>query len=132
PKLSARWGKRAANFVQSELLRHVTMDGARANIPLPADYLAELLRLVESAAISDKQAMGVLTSMLSSGKTAGKVVAEQGLAQVSDTAAIEAAARAVLAQHADNVRLYKAGKTNVLGFFVGQVMRAMQGAGNPN
>lgn len=130
-KQAASWGKRAANFLLSELLRHVKLDGAQAYIPLPSGHLAELLRLVESAAISGKQAKGVLSDMLATGKPAGKLVAEQGLAQVSDTAAIEAAARAVLEKHADNVRLYRAGKTNVLGFFVGQVMRAMQGAGNP-
>ena len=87
--------------------------------------------MVESAAISGKQAKGVFAAMLTSGKSAKKLVAEQGLAQVSDSAAIEAAARGVLAAHPDNVKSYRAGKTNILGFFVGQVMRAMQGAGNP-
>jgi aspartyl-tRNA(Asn)/glutamyl-tRNA(Gln) amidotransferase subunit B len=86
---------------------------------------------VSSSAISGKQAKAVLTTMLATGKSASKLVEEQGLSQVSDTSAIEAAARAVLAQHRDNVQAYRAGKTNVLGFFVGQVMRAMQGAGNP-
>jgi aspartyl-tRNA(Asn)/glutamyl-tRNA(Gln) amidotransferase subunit B len=86
---------------------------------------------VESSAISGKQAKGVITDMLTSGKSAAKIVAEQGMSQVSDTGAIEAAARAVLEKNQDNVALYRSGKTNVLGFFVGQVMRAMQGAGNP-
>jgi aspartyl-tRNA(Asn)/glutamyl-tRNA(Gln) amidotransferase subunit B len=69
--------------------------------------------------------------MLATGKSAAKLVKEQGLSQVSDTNAIEAAARDVLAKNRDNVQAYRAGKTSVLGFFVGQVMRAMQGAGNP-
>jgi aspartyl-tRNA(Asn)/glutamyl-tRNA(Gln) amidotransferase subunit B len=127
----ATWAKKAANFIQAELLRHVRADGVTAQIPVTSERLAELLELVESAAISGKQAKGVLLSMLSSGKSAPKIVQEQGLAQVSDTAAIEAAARAVLEKNAENVQLYRSGKTNVLGFFVGQVMRAMQGAGNP-
>jgi aspartyl-tRNA(Asn)/glutamyl-tRNA(Gln) amidotransferase subunit B len=127
----AHWGKRAANFIQAELLGHVRTDGLSAEIPVTPARLAELLGLVESGAISGKQAKGVFATMLSSGKSAKKLVAEQGLAQVSDSAAIEAAARAVLAAHADNVKAYRAGKTNILGFFVGQVMRAMQGAGNP-
>jgi aspartyl-tRNA(Asn)/glutamyl-tRNA(Gln) amidotransferase subunit B len=131
PALSASWGKRAANFVQAELLRHAQLDGVHAELGLTPERLAELLCLVESSAISGKQAKGVLTSMLTSGKSAAKLVQEQGLSQVSDTAAIEAAARAVLEKNQDNVALYRAGKTNVLGFFVGQVMRAMQGAGNP-
>ena len=127
----ATWGKRAANFIQAELLGHVHTAGLLAEIPVTPPQLAELLGLVESGAISGKQAKGVFASMLSTGKSAKKLVAEQGLAQVSDSAAIEAAARGVLAAHPDNVKSYRAGKTNILGFFVGQVMRAMQGAGNP-
>ena len=131
PKQAASWGKRAANFVQAELLRHARIDGVQADLGVSPERLAELLCLVESSAISGKQAKGVLTSMLASGKSAAKIVQEQGLSQVSDTAAIEAAARTVLEKNADNVALYRAGKSNVLGFFVGQVMRTMGGAGNP-
>jgi len=131
PKQRAVWGKRAANFVQAELLRHVQLDGARAEFGVTPERIAQLLRLVESGAISGKQAKSVFSSMLSTGKSAETLVQEQGLMQVSDTAAIEAAAREVLARNQENVQAYRAGKTNVLGFFVGQVMRAMQGAGNP-
>jgi aspartyl-tRNA(Asn)/glutamyl-tRNA(Gln) amidotransferase subunit B len=131
PSETALAGKRVANFLQAELLRHVRIDGLRAEIPITPSQLAELLSLVESGAISGKQAKGVFAAMLNTGKTAAKLVAEQGLAQVSDSSAIEAAARAVLAQHASNVQAYRAGKTNMLGFFVGQVLRVMQGAGNP-
>jgi aspartyl-tRNA(Asn)/glutamyl-tRNA(Gln) amidotransferase subunit B len=127
----AAWGKRAANFIQSELLRSVTTDGLRAEIPVTAAQLAELLGLIEAGGISGKQGKAVFASMLATGKGAAKLVAEQGLAQVSDSGAIESAVRDVLAKHPDNVKLYRAGKTNVLGFFVGQVMRVMQGAGNP-
>jgi aspartyl-tRNA(Asn)/glutamyl-tRNA(Gln) amidotransferase subunit B len=131
PKKRDKWGKRAANFIQAELLRSATFDGLHANLGVSAERVAELLGLVEDSTISGKQAKTVLADMLASGKSAGKLVKEQGLSQVSDTAAIEAAAREVLQKHRDNVQLYRAGKTNVLGFFVGQVMRAMQGAGNP-
>jgi aspartyl-tRNA(Asn)/glutamyl-tRNA(Gln) amidotransferase subunit B len=131
PKHADAWGKKAANFVQAELLRHVQLDALTAEFGVAPERVAELLGLVESAAISGKQAKGVLASMLTSGKSAAKLIEEQGLSQVSDHNAIEAAARAVLERHQDNVQLYRSGKTNVLGFFVGQVMRALQGAGNP-
>ncbi|MEY4575901.1 MAG: hypothetical protein RL701_604 [Pseudomonadota bacterium] len=131
PAQRAAWGKRAANFVQAELLRNAQIDGAHAQLGVTPERVAELLLLVESGALSGKQAKGVVASMLSTGKSAAKLVKEQGLSQVSDTSAIEAAARAVLERHPDNVQLFRSGKTNVLGFFVGQVMRAMQGAGNP-
>ncbi|HEX2678662.1 MAG TPA: Asp-tRNA(Asn)/Glu-tRNA(Gln) amidotransferase subunit GatB, partial [Polyangiales bacterium] len=124
-------GKRVANFVQSELLRYVKLDGLRAQIPVSAAHLAELLALVENGAISGKQAKGVLGDVMTTGTSPAKLVQDKGLAQVSDTAAIEAAAREVLANNAQNVAAFKAGKTNVMGFFVGQVMKAMKGAGNP-
>ncbi|HET8934766.1 MAG TPA: Asp-tRNA(Asn)/Glu-tRNA(Gln) amidotransferase subunit GatB [Polyangiales bacterium] len=131
PKKKAQWGKRAANFVQAELLRSARFDGLQAELGVSPERVAELLLLVEASTISGKQAKTVLADMLASGKSAAKLVKEQGLLQVSDTSAIEAAARDVLAKNKDNVQAYRAGKTNVLGFFVGQVMKAMQGAGNP-
>jgi aspartyl-tRNA(Asn)/glutamyl-tRNA(Gln) amidotransferase subunit B len=124
-------GKKVANFIQAELLRHAKTDGARAELGVSPEQLSELLGLVETAAISGKQAKALLPALLGTDKRPEQLVREQGLAQVSDTGAIEAAVRAVLAQHPDNVKAFRAGKSNVLGFFVGQVMRAMQGAGNP-
>jgi aspartyl-tRNA(Asn)/glutamyl-tRNA(Gln) amidotransferase subunit B len=128
---ASTWGKRAANFIQAELLGHIRTDGLQAEIPLTPARLTELLALVESGAISGKQAKSVFAAMLTSGKSAKKLIDEQGLAQVSDVSAIEDAARSVIAAHPDNVKSYRAGKINLLGFFVGQVMRGMQGAGNP-
>jgi aspartyl-tRNA(Asn)/glutamyl-tRNA(Gln) amidotransferase subunit B len=124
-------GKKAANFIQSELLRHARMTGLTAELGVSPEQLAELLSLVESAAISGKQAKALLPALLGSDTRPEELVREQGLVQVSDTTAIEAAVRDVLAQHPDNVKLFQAGKTAVLGFFVGQVMKAMKGAGNP-
>jgi aspartyl-tRNA(Asn)/glutamyl-tRNA(Gln) amidotransferase subunit B len=124
-------GKRTANFVQAELLRHVKTDGLLADFPLSAAYVAQLLGLVESGSLSGKMAKAVLADVITTGKSPEKLVREQGLSQVSDTSAIEAAAREVLANNADNVALYRSGKTNVMGFFVGQTMRALKGAGNP-
>jgi aspartyl-tRNA(Asn)/glutamyl-tRNA(Gln) amidotransferase subunit B len=124
-------GKKAANFIQSELLRHVRTSGVTAEIGISPEQLAELLWLIESAAISGKQAKTVLPALLGTDKRPEHIVRELGLAQVSDSAAIEAAVREVLAQHPENVKLYRSGKTAILGFFVGQVMKAMKGAGNP-
>ena len=124
-------GKKTANFVQSELLRHAKTDGVTASLGVSPDQLAELLALVESAAISGKQAKALLTSLLGTDRRPEELVKEQGLSQVSDTGAIEAVVREVLAKNPDNVASYHAGKTNLIGFFVGQVMKAMKGAGNP-
>jgi aspartyl-tRNA(Asn)/glutamyl-tRNA(Gln) amidotransferase subunit B len=124
-------GKRAANFIQAEVLRHVTSDGLRASIPIDAAALAELLALVEKGTISGKMAKGVFAEVLSSGKRPAAIVEASGMAQVSDTGLIEAAAREALAQSPSNVALYRSGKKNVLGYFVGHVMKATKGAANP-
>ncbi len=69
--------------------------------------------------------------MLETGEPPGKIVAERGLKQVTDKGAIEAAIDAVIAANPDKVAEYKSGKEKLFGFFVGQVMKAMAGKGNP-
>jgi aspartyl-tRNA(Asn)/glutamyl-tRNA(Gln) amidotransferase subunit B len=76
-------------------------------------------------------AKDVFAEMVETGRRARKIVDQRGLALVSDAGVIEAAARDVLAQNAAQVERYRAGKTTVLGFFVGQVMKATKGAANP-
>lgn len=127
----AQAGKRSANFVLSELLRSVTTDGLEATIPLSAPAVVELLSLVEGGELSGKMAKDVLVEMIETGKAAGAIVAEKGLAQVSDTSVIEAAAQKVIADSPKQVEGYRAGKVNMLGYFVGQVMKATAGSANP-
>jgi aspartyl-tRNA(Asn)/glutamyl-tRNA(Gln) amidotransferase subunit B len=124
-------GKRVANFVQSELLRYVTSEGTSATFPIVAENLAGLLALVQAGSISGKMAKDVFEAMRESGQDAESVVREKGLVQVSDAGAIEGVVREVLAQNAKQVAQYKGGNEKLLGFFVGQVMKAMKGAGNP-
>ena len=69
--------------------------------------------------------------MVETGKDPAAIVDEKGLRQVTDTSAIDAAVATVLAANADKVAEYKSGKDKLFGFFVGQVMRAMGGKGNP-
>ncbi|MFI5307705.1 MAG: Asp-tRNA(Asn)/Glu-tRNA(Gln) amidotransferase subunit GatB [Polyangiales bacterium] len=124
-------GKRAANFIQAELLGHVKLEGLSADLRLTPEALAQLLWLVESGEISGKIAKEVFTDMLSSGRAARQIVSEKGLAQVSDDAQIEQAVRALVAAHPENVAAYRGGKQNMLGWFVGQVMKATSGRANP-
>jgi len=81
-------GKKTANFVQSELLRHAKTDGLTAELGVSPAQLAELLALVESAAISGKQAKALLPSLLGTDRRPEELVREQGLAQVSDASAM--------------------------------------------
>ena len=69
--------------------------------------------------------------MVETGEDAAAIVEKKGLRQVTDTGAIEAAVDAVLAAHADKLAEYRSGKDKLFGFFVGQVMKAMAGKGNP-
>jgi aspartyl-tRNA(Asn)/glutamyl-tRNA(Gln) amidotransferase subunit B len=69
--------------------------------------------------------------MVETGKSPGAIVEERGLRQVTDTGAIDRMVEQVMAANADKVAEYRSGKDKLFGFFVGQVMKAMQGKGNP-
>jgi aspartyl-tRNA(Asn)/glutamyl-tRNA(Gln) amidotransferase subunit B len=99
--------------------------------PVSPQHLAELLGLIEAGVISGKIAKTVFEEMASSGKAAETIVQEKGLVQITDADAISEVAHQVLADHAKEVADYKAGKTKLFGFFVGQVMKATRGKANP-
>ncbi len=125
-------GKAAANWIQTEVLRG--LKDCRKEItasPVSPAALAELVKLVESAKITGTVGKKVFATMFESGRTAAEIVAAEGLsAQVSD-AAIEQAAREVIAKNPDNVAKYKSGNEGVFKFLVGQVMKATRGQANP-
>ena len=128
----SKYAKRIANIMLNDLTAHLNND----NLALPEakvepSGLAELAAFVEDDTISTKQAKQVLSEMLASGKGAADIVAERGMKQVSDTGAIEAVVDQVLADNPDKVEQYHGGKTGLIGFFVGQCMKAMKGQGNP-
>jgi aspartyl-tRNA(Asn)/glutamyl-tRNA(Gln) amidotransferase subunit B len=124
-------GKKAANFIQAEVLRDVTTDGLDAHFSVTPGQVAELLALVEDGTISGKMAKDVYAQMVETGRGAKRIVDEKGLSQVTDASAIEAEVQKVLDAHPGEVAKFKEGKTNLMGFFVGQVMKATRGAANP-
>jgi aspartyl-tRNA(Asn)/glutamyl-tRNA(Gln) amidotransferase subunit B len=124
-------GKKVANFVQAEVLRHVTTDGLAASFPVAPGAIAELLGAVEEGTINGKIAKKVFAVMVETGSAPNVIIEEQGLAQVTDTGAIEEEVRRILDASPSQVAQYKDGKTNVIGYFVGQVMKATKGAANP-
>jgi aspartyl-tRNA(Asn)/glutamyl-tRNA(Gln) amidotransferase subunit B len=124
-------GKKVANFVQSEVLRHVVTDGLAASFPASASAVAELLGFVEDGTINGKIAKKVFATMVDTGKGPKVLIEEQGLAQVTDTGAIEDEVQRILDANPSQVAQYKAGKTSLIGYFVGQVMQATRGAANP-
>ena len=128
----AEAGKRAANFIQAEVLREVKTSGLDATFPVPASSVADLLTRVQSGALTGKQGKQVFGEMVQSGESAEAVIARLGVqAPISDTGALEAEIRAIIAANAGQQEQYKAGKTKVMGFFVGQVMKVTKGAADP-
>ena len=86
---------------------------------------------MDSGAISAKTAKTVFDEMAASGKSAQAIVAEKGFSQISDTGAIETVIQNVLAGNPREVEAYRGGKTKLMGFFVGEVMKATRGQANP-
>jgi aspartyl-tRNA(Asn)/glutamyl-tRNA(Gln) amidotransferase subunit B len=128
---AAKAGKRAANFIQAEVLRHVELDGLAAKIPVSAQDLGALLWLVDNGEISSKIAKDVFADMLETQRTPQQIIADKGLVQVQDTGLIEDMLRKLVNENPDNVAAYRGGKQNVIGWFVGQVMKATGGRANP-
>ncbi len=93
--------------------------------------VAELVELVDDGTISSKQAKEVFAEMAETGDAPGAIVELKGMRQVSDTGAIEEVVDRILAASPGQVEQYRGGKTGVIGYFVGQVMREMGGQGNP-
>lgn len=127
-----RDGKIASNWMLGDFFAGLNRMGKGIEeSPISAETLGGLLDLIADATINGKIAKEVLEAMMETGKPAGVIVEERGLRQVTDTGAIDAAVDAVLAANPDKLAEYKAGKEKLFGFFVGQVMKAMKGKGNP-
>jgi aspartyl-tRNA(Asn)/glutamyl-tRNA(Gln) amidotransferase subunit B len=122
---------KVANFVQSEVLRDVATRGLKATIPLMPAQLAQLLKLVDAGTISGKQAKEVYGKVAGTNRDPEEVVVQLGIQQVSDAGAIEAICKRLIEQNPKQANQLRAGKGNVLGFFVGMVMKETKGAANP-
>lgn len=123
--------QKVANWVQTEVLRQVKTHGLEADFPVTPVQVAQLLELVERGDISGKQAKEVYAAIEGSERMPNEIVEQRGLRVVSDDAALLPICQRVIADNPQAVATYRGGKTGTLGFFVGQVMRATKGSGNP-
>jgi aspartyl-tRNA(Asn)/glutamyl-tRNA(Gln) amidotransferase subunit B len=122
----------AANWILTELLRELRTAGCEIeSSPVTAADLGALIRLIEDGTISGKIAKEVLGEMVATGEGPARIVERKGLVQISDTGAIETIIDQLLAANPREVEAYRGGKTSLLGFFVGQAMKATQGKANP-
>ena len=127
-----RDAKLAANWLISELFGVLNKAGLEISAsPVSAANLGGLVDLIADNTISGRIAKDVFAEMVTSGRPAGEIVEKKGLRQVTDTGAIESAIDQIMAQHADKVAEYRAGKEKLFGFFIGQIMKATAGKANP-
>ncbi|MFL5419610.1 MAG: Asp-tRNA(Asn)/Glu-tRNA(Gln) amidotransferase subunit GatB [Myxococcales bacterium] len=124
--------RRAAHVVVGEIARALNEGALDLGSPkFQPGQIAEVFRMQDEGTLSSTAAKEVLAELIQTGKPPAQIVQEKGLSQVSDEAALEAVVVSVLAKNPAEVERYKGGKKNLLGFFVGQAMKALSGKGNP-
>ena len=128
-----RDAKKVANWIMGDFFamlnaKHLNIE----NSPISADQLGRLVDLISKNVINGKTAKDVFAIMAETSKDPEQIVEENGLKQVTDTSAIEKIVDDILANNPDNVTAYKNGKNNLLGWFVGQVMKQSKGTANPS
>jgi aspartyl-tRNA(Asn)/glutamyl-tRNA(Gln) amidotransferase subunit B len=122
--------KALCNWLTTELLGRVAVS-ALATCPVTPERLARLVALIDDQTISGKIAKTIFEKMLVSGDAPDAIIDAEGLRQVTDTGAIEGIVRGVVAANPAQVAQFRAGKTTVRGFFIGQIMRQSGGKLNP-
>ncbi len=124
--------KLVSNWIMGHVLRAVKeLDGDFNSLKVTPSFLAELLTMLENQKINAGSAKTVFEECLKTGKAPAAIVEDKGLAQVSDVGEIESAIDRVIADNPKDVQDYLAGKNKVIGFLMGQVMRATKGKANP-
>ena len=127
-----RDAKQAANWVVSELFGRLNKSGIElSESPVSAKALGGLIDLMADDTISGRIAKDVFDEMFETGKGAAEIVEEKGLQQVTDSGAIEGVVDQIIADNAGQVENYRSGNEKVIGWFVGQVMKATEGKANP-
>jgi aspartyl-tRNA(Asn)/glutamyl-tRNA(Gln) amidotransferase subunit B len=122
----------ASNWILSELLRE--LKNAEIDITackIDAEDMGALIRLIDDKTISGKIAKDVFVEMFATGKSPAEFVKEKGLVQITDASAIEKIVDEVVAANPKQLEQYRSGKTALMGFFVGQVIKASGGKANP-
>ncbi len=124
--------KSVSNWLMNDVLRILREKDLRAgDLKLQPGHLAEIIRLVDEKTINTTTGKDLLEKVETTGESPQVIVEREGLAQVSDSAELQGMIREVLEQNPEQVATYRGGKTTVIGWFVGQVMRKSGGKANP-
>lgn len=123
--------ERASNFVGAEILRDLKTDGLDAQFPISPEQLGALLALVEAGTISGKQAKKLYADVAGTDRDPASRAKELGMAVMRDEGALAKLVAEVVSNNAKQAEQYREGKTKLLGFFVGQLMKATRGSADP-
>lgn len=125
-------GRATANWVTGDLMGLLKAQGKEiAESPVSAKSVGELIALIGKGELSGKLGKEILPKMFETGESPRAIMEREGLQQISDSGALEKIVDAIIAGNPKQVEQYKSGKTTVIGFFVGQVMKASRGQANP-
>jgi aspartyl-tRNA(Asn)/glutamyl-tRNA(Gln) amidotransferase subunit B len=124
--------KSASNWVMGDILKIVKEDKIEiTEFPISPENIGKLIELINNNTISGKIAKDVFPEMLKTNDDPSKIVKDKNLVQITDTSALEKIIDEIIANNQTQVEQYRGGKESVIGFFVGQVMKASQGKANP-
>ena len=124
--------KNIANWILGDISKYMNETGKSIiDTPLTAERLVDLIKVIENNKISNTAGKTVFEAIISEDKDVETIISEKGLAQISDNSFLEEIADRVLSENEKSVSDYKGGKTNALGFLVGQCMKASKGKANP-
>jgi len=124
--------KRVSNWLMNDVLRLMNERNLMAeNLIIRPDHLAAIIKLVDENTINISTGRALIDKVEDSGHAPQKIVVDEGLGQVSDSGAIRSLVAEVLAENPEQVEKYREGKTTLIGWFVGQVMRKSQGKADP-
>jgi aspartyl-tRNA(Asn)/glutamyl-tRNA(Gln) amidotransferase subunit B len=124
--------KRVSNWVMNDVLRMINERGIAADqLRLAPGYLAEIIKLVDAGTINSSTGKSLIEKIEDTGQAPEAIVEAEGLAKVSDEGAIREIILEVIESNPDQVATYKGGKTTIIGWFVGQVMKQSRGKADP-
>ena len=124
--------KNISNWILGDISKFMNETGKSIlETPLTANRLVALVKVIEKGTISNSAGKTVFEAIISDDKEVEQIISEKGLSQISDTSFLDDIAMKVISDNEKSVSDYKGGKTNALGFLVGQCMKASQGKANP-
>ena len=123
--------KQLSNWITTELLRELSGDEEIKEFPVKPDMLSELLMLADEGVINRKIAKEIFPEMISTGSTAKEIISSKGIEQISDSSEIEELVKEIVESNPEEFKRLKEGDEKLMGFFVGQVMKATKGKANP-